>query len=156
MIFHCRYTPCLLYLFISWIISTRWLLWITLLWPFMYKYLFESLFSLILDIDLEVDLLGLTVIICLTFFKNLFIYLFLAALGLRCCVQAFSSCGKRGLFFLAVPSLLIAVASLCCRAQALGACASVVVALGLSCSSACGIFPDQGSNPCSLHWQVDS
>ena len=27
---------------------------------------------------------------------------------------------------------------------------------GLSCSRACGIFPDQGSNPCLLHWQVDS
>ena len=27
---------------------------------------------------------------------------------------------------------------------------------GLSCSMACGIFPDQGLNPCSLHWQVDS
>ena len=25
---------------------------------------------------------------------------------------------------------------------------SVVVAHGLSCSAACGIFPDQGSNPC--------
>ena len=33
---------------------------------------------------------------------------------------------------------------------------SVVVAHGLSCSSACGIFPDQRSNPCLLHWQVDS
>ena len=32
---------------------------------------------------------------------------------------------------------------------------SVVVAHGLSCSAACGIFP-QGSNPCSLHWQADS
>ena len=28
---------------------------------------------------------------------------------------------------------------------------SVVVAHGPSCSSACGIFPDQGSNPCPLH-----
>ena len=27
---------------------------------------------------------------------------------------------------------------------------SVVVAHGLSCSVACGIFPDQGSNPCAL------
>ena len=27
---------------------------------------------------------------------------------------------------------------------------------GLSCSMACGIFPDQGSNPCLLHWQADS
>ena len=33
---------------------------------------------------------------------------------------------------------------------------SVVVAHGPSCSAACGIFPDQGSNPCRLHWQVDS
>ena len=33
---------------------------------------------------------------------------------------------------------------------------SVVVAHGLSCSTACGIFPDQGLNPCPLHWQMDS
>ena len=33
---------------------------------------------------------------------------------------------------------------------------SVVVAHGLSCSAACGIFPYQGSNPCPLHWQADS
>ena len=33
---------------------------------------------------------------------------------------------------------------------------SVVVAHGLSRSAACGIFPDQGSNPCPLHWQADS
>ena len=33
---------------------------------------------------------------------------------------------------------------------------SVVVAHGLSCSAACGIFPDWGSNPCPLHWQADS
>lgn len=26
----------------------------------------------------------------------------------------------------------------------------------LSCSAACGILPDQGSNPCPLHWQSDS
>ena len=33
---------------------------------------------------------------------------------------------------------------------------SVVVAHGPSCSAACGIFPDQGSNPRPLHWQADS
>ena len=33
---------------------------------------------------------------------------------------------------------------------------SVVVAHRPSCSAACGIFPDQGSNPCPLHWQADS
>ena len=33
---------------------------------------------------------------------------------------------------------------------------SVIVAHGPSCSVACGIFLDQGSNPCPLHWQADS
>ena len=37
---------------------------------------------------------------------------FMAALGLRCCVWAFSSCGERGLHFAEVCRLLIAVASL--------------------------------------------
>ena len=45
----------------------------------------------------------------------LFIYLFacfLAALGFRCCARASSSCGERGLLFVAVRGLLIAVAYL--------------------------------------------
>ena len=42
---------------------------------------------------------------------NFFFY-FLAALGLRCCAWAFCSCGERGLLFVAVHGLLIAVASL--------------------------------------------
>ena len=41
-----------------------------------------------------------------------FIYLFLAALGLHCCTQAFSSCGERGLLFIVVRGLLNVVASL--------------------------------------------
>ena len=36
----------------------------------------------------------------------------MAALGLRCCAQAFFSCGERGLLFIVVRRLLIAVASL--------------------------------------------
>ena len=32
---------------------------------------------------------------------------------------------------------------------------SVIVAHGPSCSAACGILPDQGSNPFPLHWQAD-
>ena len=44
-------------------------------------------------------------------FVNKFI-LFLAALGLCCCAQAFSSSGERGLLFIAVCGLLIVVASL--------------------------------------------
>ena len=33
---------------------------------------------------------------------------------------------------------------------------SAIVAHGPSCSAACGILPDQDSNPCPLHWQADS
>ena len=40
------------------------------------------------------------------------IYLLMAVLGLHCCVWAFSSCGERGLLFVAVCGLLILVASL--------------------------------------------
>ena len=61
----------------------------------------------------------------------------MAALGLRCCARAFSSCSERGLLFVAVLRLLIVVASVCCRAQALGTRASVVVARGLS---SCGLL----------------
>ena len=50
-----------------------------------------------------------------TIFKKSFFLIFiifLAVLGLRCCAWAFSSCGERGLLFVAVRGLLIAVASL--------------------------------------------
>ena len=46
-----------------------------------------------------------------------------------------------------------------CRHKGFSICgvrASVVVAHGLSCSAACGIFPGQGSNPRCLQCQADS
>ena len=54
------------------------------------------------------------VLFCFAFFKALkkFLNLFLAALGLCCSSQAFSSCSERGLLFVAVRGLLIVVASL--------------------------------------------
>ena len=58
-----------------------------------------------LDRALDADRQGF----CLFFFL---IFFFLAALGLRCCVQAFSSCGEQGLLFIAVHGLLIVVSSL--------------------------------------------
>ena len=45
-------------------------------------------------------------------FLKLFIYLFMAVLGLRCFVQALSSCSQWGLLFIAVRGLVIAVTSL--------------------------------------------
>ena len=71
----------------------------------------------------------------------------LALLGLHCYVQAFSSCGEWGLLF-AVTSRVVE--------NGLWSPGSVVVALGLSCSAACRIFPDQGANLCHLLWQADS
>ena len=44
--------------------------------------------------------------------KFILIYVFLAVLGLRCCVWAPSSCGEQGLLFVAVCGLLSVVASL--------------------------------------------
>ena len=95
--------------------------------------------------------------ICTTssFFLNELINLVLAMLGLRFCARAFSSCSKRGPLFIAVHRPLTIAASL--GGSTGSRCAgSVVVAHGPSCSVACRIFPDQGSNPCPLHWQADS
>ena len=102
------------------------------------------------------------------------IYLFLAALGLRCCTQAPPSCGERGPLPVAVRGLLTAVASPAAEhglqvhgPQQPWHAGSVVVAHGLqstgpaagaqelSCSVARGIPPDQGLNPRPPHWQAD-
>ena len=77
-------------------------------------------------------------------------------LGLHCCRQAFSSCGKWGLLFTAACVFLFAVASLVEELGPRGAWSLVVVAHRLSCAKACGIFPDQGLKLCPLHWQVNS
>ena len=45
------------------------------------------------------------------FLKYLFIYFFMAVLGLRFCVRAFSSCGKWGPLFIAVRGPLTIAAS---------------------------------------------
>ena len=78
-------------------------------------------------------------------FIYLFIFFFLAVLGLRFCARAFSSCGKWGPLLIAVLGPLLLWSTGSRRAG------SVVVAHGPSCSAACGIFPDQGSNPRPLH-----
>ena len=54
----------------------------------------------------------------------------MTTLGLCCCTRAFSSCSERGLLFIAVRVLLIAVTSLVAE-WALGARALVVVSHGL-------------------------
>ena len=74
--------------------------------------------------------------------------IFLAVLGLHCCVQVFSRCGRRGLEAYTGFSLWWSVGS------KWGG--SVTVAQRLSCPTACGIFLDQESSLCPLYWQLDS
>ena len=64
----------------------------------------------------------------------------MAVMGLRFCARAFSSCGERGPLFIAVRGPLTVTASLVAEHR--------LQTRRLSCSAACGIFPDQGSNPC--------
>ena len=87
-------------------------------------------------------------------FLNNFIYLFFYLTG---------SLLLQGLSLVATSGLLIAVAFLVAEHRLLGAQALVVAVMGsvvvapvLNYSASCGIFLDQGSNPCSLHWHVDS
>ena len=92
---------------------------------------------------------------------NLFIF---GCIGSSLPHAGLSLVGERRLLFVVVRRLLIVVASLVAEHGALGTQASVVAARelsscgthGLSCSTACGIFLDQGSNPRPLNWQVDS
>ena len=95
-------------------------------------------------------------------------FLFLAVLGCWLQHSGFSDYGEWGL----LPSCC-AQTPHCggfshCRAWAQGHVGSAVAAPALSStgstavahrfsySVACGIFPDQGLNPCLLHWQADS
>ena len=76
-------------------------------------------------------------------------------LGL-CCCTGFSLVSERGdCSLVAGCGLLTAVASLV-EEKGLWSTGSVVVAHGFSCSVACGVMPDQGSNLCPLCWKVDS
>ena len=90
----------------------------------------------------------------LLFFNCLFIHSFIFdCAGSSLLHGLFSSCSEWGLL-----SSWGAKAShftgFSCGAQALGTQASVAVPCGLSCP-ACGIFLEQGSNPCILHWPAD-
>ena len=76
-------------------------------------------------------------------------------LGLCCWVQAFSSWESGGYSSIILHASHFSGFS-CCRAQVLGTQALVVVVLRLRCPTTHGIFLDQGSNPCPLHWQADS
>ena len=105
--------------------------------------------------------------LCYCVILILFIYLFLAVLGLPCSAQAFSSCDERELLSSWNAWTSHCSGFSCWRAWAEGcrtsvvvvpglwSTGSIVVAHGFSCHVACGIFLDQELNPCLLYWQVD-
>ena len=108
-----------------------------------------------MQFSLLFKLLYMVEVLCI----QIFYHLFLAALVLRCCLWAFASCGEQGLLFLCGIRLLVAVASvasLVVQHRLQGIRGSVVVVHRLSGPTACGIFLDQGSNPCPLYGQVHS
>ena len=82
--------------------------------------------------------------------------------------RLFLAAGSRNSSLAVVCGLLLAAASPAAEHWALGCSGSVIAAPrlwstgsilgahGLSCFKASGIFPDQRSNPCLLHWQTDS
>ena len=102
----------------------------------------------------------------LGFLGNTFISL--AALGLCCCTGLPPAAGTGGCSLAALCGPLTAAASLgaehglqatqpsVAAVPGLQITGSVVVAPGLSCSVAHGIFQNQGSKPCLLHWQAGS
>ena len=97
------------------------------------------------------------------------IYLSLAVLSFCCYTGLSLVAASGGCSLAAVHELLIAVTSTAAEHGLQGARASaavaprlrstklsVLVGYGLSCSTVCGIFLDQGLDPCLLHWQMDS
>ena len=80
----------------------------------------------------------------------------MAVLGLRFCARAFSSCVASGGHSSSRCAGLSLSLPLLFQSTGSRRAGSVTVAHGPSCSTARGIFPDQGSNPCPLHWQADS
>ena len=107
------------------------------------------------------------ILLCELFY--LFIYLFMPVLGLCCCVES-GGCPLVWCvgFLLQWFLLLWSMGSKAHRLQQLQhvgsvvaaprlqSTGSIVVMHGLSCSEVYEIFLTQGSNPCLLHWQVDS
>ena len=77
----------------------------------LFTYSLSFTLSLIEKLDNQTDSMSTLKYMIFYKFINVFIYLFLVALGLCCCARAFSSCGERGLLFVVVHRVFPAVAS---------------------------------------------
>ena len=92
----------------------------------------------------------------LTIFVYLFIYLILWLCWVFVSVQGLSLVAASGGHSSSWCAGLSLSRPLLLRSTGSRRAGSVIMAHWPSCSAACGTFPDQGSNPCPLHWQADS
>ena len=127
---------------------------IAFLWLLFFWYFF--LYHFIVNTSALLFLFLFIFIFYFLFFKIIYLFIyfwlcwvFISVRGLPLVVASGGHSSSRcaGLSLLG-PLLLRSTSSRCTG--------SVAVAHGPSCSTACGIFPDQGSSPCPLHWQADS
>ena len=93
---------------------------------------------------------------CVYIYTYIYRYIFFGCVGSSWLQAGYSSLQCAGFFSLWWLLLSQSMGSRRAGFSSCGTRASVVVAHGLSCSATCGIFRNQGSNLCSLHWQADS
>ena len=117
----------------------------------------------LLGLYLGVELLGHGEVVCLAlvdtrffFLINFFIYLFFGCVGSSFLCEGFLQLRRAGGHSSSRCAGLSLSRPLLLRSTGSRHAGSVIVAHGPSCSAACGIFPEQGSNPCPLHRQADS
>ena len=94
---------------------------------------------------------------------HLLVYLFLAVLGLRCCGRLFSACGPVGAALPCSARASQRGGFSCCgtkasvdRLQQWQHADTAAAVHGLRGPMARGLSPEQGLDPCPLHWQADS
>ena len=90
------------------------------------------------------------------FFKSIYLFIYLWLCWVFVSVQGLSLVAVSGGHSSSQCAGLSLSRSLLLRSTGSRRAGSVVVAHRSSCSVACGIFLDQGWNPCPLHWQADS
>ena len=85
----------------------------------------------------------ISALVIIIFFYHFYLKLYscLAALGLCCCTQAFSSVAQWGYSLVMAHGLLICCVFSCCGTWAPRHAGAMVVARGFSFYKACGIFP---------------
>ena len=113
---------------------------------------------MLITILLEMFFYALVVVVVVVFFNftYLFIYLFIGCVGSSFLCVGLSLVAVSGGHSSSRCAGLSLSRPLLLRSTGFRRAGSVVVAHGPSCSVACGILPDQGSNPRPLYWQADS